>query len=237
MHNIKAQQHPVWMEAPPFINFNPMASSRTPLPAHSGMQIPAPWLSHITNRLIIIDEKLDKIDNLEQSVKYLHISLADLEKRVKTIETVKEDQQTASVVNPPKIISEVERLNKMNKDLVEQMSDLKLRNMRDNLLFFGLKEPSDTTNEDCISKIVHFCENELDICNVDEKIDRAHRLGKRDQGSSKVRPIVVKFNNYQTRESICRKAYTLKNNTPFGIGEQYPRDVLEKRKKLIPIAA
>lgn len=185
-----------------------MASSRTPLPAHSGMQIPAPWLSHITNRLIIIDEKLDKIDNLEQSVKYLHISLADLEKRVKTIETVKEDQQTASVVNPPKIISEVERLNKMNKDLVEQMSDLKLRNMRDNLLFFGLKEPSDTTNEDCISKIVHFCENELDICNVDEKIDRAHRLGKRDQGSSKVRPIVVKFNNYQTRESICRKAYT-----------------------------
>lgn len=91
--------------------------------------------------------------------------------------------------------------------------------MRDNLLFFGLKEPSDTTNEDCISKIVQF-----GICNVDETIDRAHRLGKRDQMSSKVRPIVVKFNNYQTREYIRRKAYTLKN-TPFGIGEQYPRDV------------
>lgn len=113
-------------------------------------------------------------------------------------------------MNPPKINSEVERLNKMNKDLVEQMSDLKLRNMRDNLLFFGLKEPSDTSNEDCVSKIVQFCENELGICNVDEKIDRAHRLGKRDQGSSEVRPIVVKFINYQTRESIRRKAYTLK---------------------------
>uniref|UniRef100_A0A8W8NUF1 Uncharacterized protein n=1 Tax=Magallana gigas TaxID=29159 RepID=A0A8W8NUF1_MAGGI len=100
----------------------------------------------------------------------------NLEKRVKTIEIVKEDQQTASVVNPPKINSEVERLNKMNKDLVEQMSDLKLRNMRDNLLFFGLKEPSDTSNEDCVSKIVQFCENELGLCNVDEKIDRAHRL-------------------------------------------------------------
>lgn len=52
--------------------------------------------------------------------------------------------------------------------------------MRDNLLFFGLKELSDIINEDCIFKIVYFCENEFDICNVDEKIDRVYRFGKWD---------------------------------------------------------
>lgn len=60
------------------------------------------------------------------------------------------------------------------------MFDLKFRNMRDNLLFFGLKELSDIINEDCIFKIVYFCENEFDICNVDEKIDRVYRFGKWD---------------------------------------------------------
>lgn len=52
---------------------------------------------------------------------------------------------------------------------------------------------------------------------MNEKIDRAQKLGNREQETSKVRPI-VKCHNYLTRKSIRRKAYTLRNM----LGEQIP---------------
>ena len=64
------------------------------------------------------------------------------------------------------------------------------------------------------------------------KIDRAHRTGKYDTG--KKRPIVVKFNFHQDKIEIKNKAREKLTNTQFRVSEQYPREIQERRKKLIP---
>lgn len=50
---------------PLYSSLNQIASSKTPLLANTGVQIPTLWLSDITNRLIIIYGKLDKTGHLE----------------------------------------------------------------------------------------------------------------------------------------------------------------------------
>jgi hypothetical protein len=66
----------------------------------------------------------------------------------------------------------------------------------------------------------------------DIKIERAHRLGKRKHG--KHRPIVVKFNSFVDREKIRLSSKNLKE-TRYGIQEQFPKEIKERRNALIPL--
>ncbi|VDI46958.1 Hypothetical predicted protein [Mytilus galloprovincialis] len=93
-----------------------------------------------------------------------------------------------------------------------------------------------TYNENCVNKILEFCENQLKIENAKDKItlEKAYRLGKRKDGAAKPRPIVVKFRKFEDREMIRSVSNRLKN-TNYGISPQYPKEVLERRKKLVPI--
>jgi len=49
-----------------------------------------------------------------------------------------------------------------------------------------------------------------------------------------VRPIVAKFAYYPDKERVRRESKELKG-TPFGISEQYPQEVMEARRRLVPI--
>lgn len=105
--------------------------------------------------------------------------------------------------------------------------------MRDNLLFFGITEEKDEKDSDCVNKVLDLIENKLQINNAKEeiKIHRAHRIGRYDQ--RKTRPIVAKFVYYPDREKIRLNAKKL--SKPYGISQQYPPEIMEKRKILIPI--
>ena len=50
---------------------------------------------------------------------------------------------------------------------------------------------------------------------------------------NKTRPIVVKFSNFRVRENIRTNAFRIKNRN-FSVREQFPREVVQKRKSLIP---
>ena len=82
-------------------------------------------------------------------------------------------------------------------------------------MFFGLAE---IANENCFALISEFCKDMLDIHDIRGYMDRAHRVGKFDR--NKRRPIVVKFNNFNTREEIRRASHNLRG-TRFAIGEQF----------------
>jgi hypothetical protein len=103
------------------------------------------------------------------------------------------------------------------------------------LLFFGLAE---SHNEDCSAQVLEFCETELKMTKEEAsaiEIDRAHRLGRRNIGvNARPRPIVCKFHSYATKETIRMKGHMLKD-TRFGISEQYPREIQERRKLLMPV--
>ena len=57
---------------------------------------------------------------------------------------------------------------------------------------------------------------------------------RRMNSKFKPRPIVVTFEKFNDRENVRQSAYKLKGS-PFGLSEQYPPDILAKRKQLIPI--
>ncbi|XP_062609263.1 protein unc-13 homolog C-like [Saccostrea cucullata] len=63
-------------------------------------------------------------------------------------------------------------------------------------------------------------------------IERAHRIGRRN--NVKPRPIVAKFNRFPQRELIRKNAFKLKG-THLSIGEQFPKEIQERRKGLYPI--
>ena len=65
-------------------------------------------------------------------------------------------------------------------------------------------------------------------------IDRAHRSGAFK--SDKPRAIIVKFKDTDSKMLVktAARQFDLKQ-TPFGVFDQYPPEVQEKRKSLIPI--
>ncbi|KAJ8311486.1 hypothetical protein KUTeg_010841 [Tegillarca granosa] len=89
----------------------------------------------------------------------------------------------------------------------ESVIDLQMRSMRDNLLELKLENPQD--------------------------IDRAHRLGAK--GDSKPRPIMVKFNFFEDRERVGKAGKeTLREKKKYGISQQVPKEIKERRKLLQP---
>ncbi|XP_052280800.1 uncharacterized protein LOC127878317 [Dreissena polymorpha] len=115
--------------------------------------------------------------------------------------------------------------------LQAEITDLKCRRL-DNLLFFRI--PEEEKKENCENKILDFIVTKLHIENAKGaiKIHRAHRVGAFRQ--DKARPIVAKFAFFPDKERVRKAANQLKG-TPFGIAEQYPPEIMEKLRKLVPI--
>ena len=65
------------------------------------------------------------------------------------------------------------------------------------------------------------------------EIERAHRVGPRRQGKS--RPIVAKFLRFKQKEAIKNAAPRALRGTKFGVNEQFPKEIAERRRQLIPI--
>jgi len=88
--------------------------------------------------------------------------------------------------------------------------------------------------EDCVSKVLQFCREHLQITDPESviQIDRAHRIGRYQR--NKVRPIVAKFKD--TQSIMCIKNALRRvdlRRTPYNVTEQYPAEVLERRKSLV----
>ena len=63
-------------------------------------------------------------------------------------------------------------------------------------------------------------------------IHRAHRMGRYQR--NKTRPIVAKFAFYPKREEIRKAAKNLEG-TQYPIGQQFPKEIQERRRQLAPI--
>ena len=121
--------------------------------------------------------------------------------------------------------------SKKESDLKAQVLDIQCRSMRDNLIFFGIPEEKGEIDEDCVRKILSFIEEQLDMeaAGIHIKLHGAHRMGRFNP--TKVRPIVAKFAD---RERVRKSAGKLKN-TSYGISQQFPKEIMDKRRKLVPI--
>ncbi|XP_052764106.1 uncharacterized protein LOC128206025 [Mya arenaria] len=111
--------------------------------------------------------------------------------------------------------------------LKNEIQDLKCRSMRDNLLFHMVAEERD---ENCEQKVLKLIEDKLNIPNASNDI-RIQRIGA--YNAAKTRPIVDKFAFYPDRDRIRQAARQVKDGS-IGVSEQFPREIMEKRRKFIP---
>lgn len=211
--------------------------------------------SDMCAKLDEILNRLSKLDLIEQKIDQLYSKVTALDKRVETVEHRSEEFETSVNFISGKVDdfcvksndlskqvkkcdndirgvkTEISTISNSHKDLEKTCLDLMCRSMRDNLLFHGISEQP---SENVENVVLTLCEEKLQIADAKNnvKIERAHRIGKSAPG--KTRPIVVKFSSHKDRESIRKNSKLLKG-TNIGISEQFPREIQERRKQLIPV--
>lgn len=111
--------------------------------------------------------------------------------------------------------------------------DLENRSRRDNLCFDGVPESTNESWQNSEDKIKEIISSKLGIETGNYTIERAHRVGRARNSSSKPRPIVAKFANHKIRNAVLNERKHLKGTNIF-IREDFSDKVLAKRRELVP---
>ena len=182
-------------------------------------------MSKITVQVSDIEKKVNgletKVNEIESSRQFDSGTLDNINKKQKEVDSM---------------ISKLKKAEQEAKenDLNAKILDMKCRSMRDNLMFYKIPEERNETDDDCVEKVLKLIEEDLEIPNAKAEMElhRAHRIGR--YNPTKVRPIVAKFAYYPDREKVRKNANKLKGKEQ-GISQQFPKEIMEKRKKLVPI--
>lgn len=245
----------------PVNNYSPVGNMGSPNRTYYIPNVQSPNIPITTNlnsdhfstlmqRFDRIETKLSQLDIIQSTVSKITSRLDSLDQKVKGLESKMVDIETSRNYDSSCLteISEKQKymdtmiskmknmendLNIREKEMKADITDLKGRSMRDNLLFFGIEEEKGEKDSDCCAKVLSLIEEKLGHENATEeiKLHRAHRIGKFKPSNN--RPIVAKFAYFPDRERVRMDAKKLKR--PYGISQQFPNEVMERRRKLIPI--
>lgn len=178
-------------------------------------------LDHIFQCMNLNSKTLTKVDQNQIQC------LTDMQNMISNMQAVND-----RVVQIENRMSEQERMLKL---LAYKSIDLEAREMRNNLIFYGINEHSFPGQSEA-NIILDILEHELGFDTEDMLIDRAHRLGQvrhahKDREEDPRRPIVVRFHYYSDTEDILRKAYKLRGKG-YGVDRQYPQEIKKARREL-----
>jgi archaellum component FlaC len=198
------------------------------------------------SKLDIVEKKLNeitadvahlgkKVNDLEQNSKEYEKSIDYLHKEVEDVRRENVDSRSlkSELNRHTKMIESmsrgIESLRRDGKMLHNDVTDLRWRSMKSNLVFTGLG--GEVRGENTQQKLKAFLYQELGI---QQEIDFAnvHRFGKHKDGRH--RPIVARFIYNKDRTMIMERAYMLKGK-PYGIQEQLPNEMEERRRELYPL--
>ncbi|KAK7882534.1 hypothetical protein WMY93_011296 [Mugilogobius chulae] len=176
-------------------------------------------------KLDILDELKADVADLKQSVEFNNAQIREMEKEQGLL---KEQVVGLSLVTTS--------LKNENEKLKAAVLELRCRSMRDNLLIMGIDETKGETYSAAETLVRTFLREQLGFTEEASKkiqMERAHRLGQRKE-PGKPRPMIVKFTSSKSKDEILSLSKKLKG-TRFFMTNQYPGEVVEKRRKLIPI--
>ncbi|XP_062577668.1 uncharacterized protein LOC134239508 [Saccostrea cucullata] len=124
------------------------------------------------------------------------------------------------------VISELQTVKNNLFDLNERHLDLQMRTMRNNLIFDGIPEAQEEDTEAVLKEFIHI------VMGIEEEIQfhRVHRLGRKIP--NKHRPIIAKIVLFKERERVRREAPTTLVGKPFGVNEQFPKAINDRRNLL-----
>lgn len=192
-------------------------------------------LSEVDKRLKTLELVEKKVDSFEQEMKKLWLYVQDnnkaLDTKILRIETVADDAGFAA----GHVQDKVTRLEKQNSALKDELTYIQSQSMRNNLIFSNIPEDANEKPEVTESKLRAFLVEKLRMAQdaVEQiQFDRVHRFGNRTN-SMIYRRIVAKFSFYKQREDV-RKLRKNLEHTEFYISEQFPKEVSDRRKALVP---
>lgn len=111
--------------------------------------------------------------------------------------------------------------------------DAENRLLRNNLLFFGIKDSQTETWAESEDAVVGLCAQSLNITIDKSQLERAHRIGSFQP--NKNRPIVAKFCRFKDKDFILASGAKLKD-TDFAVREDFSATVRHARRKLLEFA-
>lgn len=177
-----------------------------------------------------INNKLAILELLHQDIKELKTSLEFSQSQIETLQKENNELQTMIAT----LTSKVNNLTSENIKMKETILDLQCRSMRDNLIFSGIPETTQEKTEETVKEFIHST-LKLPMTTVNTiSFHRVHRIGQINTDHKRPRPIIVKFEHYKHKELVKSKGRELRG-TQFGLNDQFPREIQERRKKLIPI--
>ena len=164
----------------------------------------------------IVKQQNEQFSNIAKSI-------TDLKNTV-SIHDSKLEQQAALINNQQKEIQ-------MNHDKIRYL-EIELR--KRNLLFHNVLE-IEKDDAELQDNLANFINQNLGVsCTVND-IDTVYRLGKRTYDSNvKPKPILASFFSYSLKTAIFRSRSKAKSSD-IAITEDFPKEVVEERRKLIPV--
>jgi vacuolar-type H+-ATPase subunit I/STV1 len=195
-------------------------------------------LGHMEKKLETLTVLEQKVDTFEKDLNKLWIKLNDTQKliteRVSAMESTVEKLEFVD----SKQQSELDQLSKVNSEMRSELTYLQSQSMRNNIIFGGIEESPNERPQDTETKVRTFMVERLKLAQnlVDSMvIERVHRTGvqETDPNRRRNRIIVCKFASFKDREAVRKQGHCLKG-TSFFVKEQFPTEVAEKRRKLLP---
>ncbi|CAG2231850.1 unnamed protein product [Mytilus edulis] len=197
-------------------------------------------LKHVMNdklsKLDLLDMFAEKFEKFENHISKMSNEMNDIRNvQQKHLQTISKQENHHHQIEDR--VRNLERSNRKleseNFELKEKFLELQSHSMKYNLTFGGIRN-QDGYEENTEDVLRSFLLEEMEIPNVgDIQFQNLHRLGERSDG--KERSIIARFTRFSDHERVNRAAASkLKNKPQFSIYQQYPREINERRKKLIP---
>ncbi|XP_060551416.1 uncharacterized protein LOC132712992 [Ruditapes philippinarum] len=133
--------------------------------------------------------------------------------------------------------SELDQMHQTEAQVKDDLLYVKSQSMRNNLIFGNIPEPKQETWENREQTLRRFFVDHLNIAQQladNLQFERVHRMGDYNQRSGSPRKIVAKFAFYKDREMVRRLRRTKLNDTQFYLHEQFPPEIVARRKSLLP---
>ncbi|CAG2199419.1 unnamed protein product [Mytilus edulis] len=183
-------------------------------------------LEDILSRLVDMEEHCNKLDSeicgIKTDLKAQTSNIVSLDKGLGGLHSKLQEIETQNIT-----------LTDENYKLQEKIIDQQKRSMRDNLIFKGIYDDHDPT-ENTEETVKDFIKTELGLESKDINFHVVHRLRPRqDRGP---RNILAKFERRKDRNRVLEAAKKeLKQKPQYYVHEQFPVEIIERRRELIPI--
>ncbi|KAK3746492.1 hypothetical protein QZH41_000814 [Actinostola sp. cb2023] len=198
-------------------------------------------LCEINAKLDVALAKIEEVDKINKKLVVLQKENTDLKDSLnfayEEINDLKKKTQTqASLLE--QVHESTKNLDKCVNEEKQRAIRLESHSRRNNLNFFNIPENREENFSKTEAILREFLECELQISKNEVQeisIERAHRIGKRNPyPSHKPRPIIAKFSFFKDQQYVLSKSRSLAG-TNYGISEDYPKEIVEIRKSLIPL--